>query len=74
MTKYFKVTNLSENHNGHQYRDGLNELSGEFNYDPEESCVAGGFYFTTSEHIDKFIITGYGCEKLVYQFRTPSFV
>ena len=53
---YFKITNKKEKHHGYQYKDGLNVLNEEFNQ--TGSCVAGGFYFTTLEHISKFY--GYG--------------
>ena len=55
---YFKITNKKENHHGFQYVDGLNVLEEEFNNDPEQSCCAGGFYFTNAANILKFI--GYG--------------
>ena len=56
---YFKITNEKENHNGFQYRDGLNILLEEFNNNPKASCVAGGFYFTTKKYIHNFY--KYGC-------------
>ena len=34
---YFKITNKEENHNGFQYKDGLNVLEGEFNNDSNAS-------------------------------------
>lgn len=57
-TIYLKVTNEKENHYGFQYQDGLNILIEKFNDDPNASCVAGGFYFTTAEYIHNFY--GYG--------------
>ena len=54
MATYYKITNKEENHNGFQYQDGLNVLEESFNDDPIASCVSGGFYFTTKEHIHKF--------------------
>ena len=56
---YFKITNEYEIHNGFVYKDGLNILTEEFNDDPQASCVAGGFYFTTKEFIHDFY--HYGC-------------
>lgn len=41
-----KVFNDQENHNGFQYKEGLNELTEEF-FPYSESC-SGGFYFTAS--------------------------
>ena len=53
---YFKITNENENHNGYQYQDRLNVLDKPF--EKEGSCVPGGLYYTTLEHIHKFY--GYG--------------
>jgi hypothetical protein len=53
---YLKITNQEENHNGLQYRDGLVEDI--LPFQPEGSCVAGGIYFTTPEHICEFLNYG----------------
>lgn len=29
---YYKITNINENHHGYQYKNGLNVLDKEFNY------------------------------------------
>jgi ankyrin repeat protein len=55
---YFKITNESENHYGFQYTTGLNILKEKFNDDPNQSCCAGGFYFTNAKNIFGFL--GYG--------------
>ena len=55
--KYYKITNRRENHNGYQYQDGLNLLDKRFQV--RGTCVAGGLYFTTLEHIHNFY--NYGC-------------
>ena len=55
---YFKITNADENHHGFQYVNGLNILKEEFNDDPNQSCCAGGLYFTDAANILKFL--GYG--------------
>jgi len=55
---YYKVTNEYENHNGYQYKDGLNILNEKFIDDPEASCVSGGFYFTDYNHLPKFFEYG----------------
>lgn len=65
---YFKVTNELENHNGYQYRDGLNELDGEFN--SEGSCVPGGLYFTNADNIKKFF--NYGCYIRIVRIPTDA--
>lgn len=51
-TIYYKITNIDENHNGYQYKDGLNILDKPF--EKEGSCVKGGLYFTTKEHLHHF--------------------
>ena len=53
---YYKVTNKDECHHGFQYKDGLNIDTNEFQ--PEGSCVKGGLYFTTLEHITYFFDYG----------------
>jgi len=55
---YYKVTNEEENHHGYQYKDGLNILEEEFNDNPGESCVPGGFYFTDYDNLPKFFCFG----------------
>ena len=55
---YFKITNAEENHHGFQYADGLNILIEKFNDDPNQSCCAGGFYFTDAANIFKFLSYG----------------
>lgn len=54
---YYKITNKDENHHGYQYKDGLNILEEKFQ--KQGSCVPGGFYFTTIEHISKYL--NFGC-------------
>ena len=51
-----KVTNEKEYHNGYQYCDGLNMLSGSFSR--YKSCVPGGFYFVKPEFIMEFLTYG----------------
>ena len=55
--KYFKILNKDRNHNGFQYKIGLNVLpQGEFAR--TGLCVPGGFYYTTIKHILKFVDYG----------------
>lgn len=54
-----KITNKNEKHYDHQYVDGLNVLKEEFNNNPKDVCVAGGFYFTKLDYINSFL--EYGC-------------
>jgi len=49
---FFKITKSDECHHGYQYQTGLNILDKPFQ--KEGSCVAGGLYFTTLEHLDQF--------------------
>lgn len=55
---YYKITNKDENHNGFQYKDGLNVLLEPFNDDLTDTCCPGGFYFTSAEYILKFLSYG----------------
>ena len=55
---YFKITNAEENHNGFQYETGLNILKEEFNDNPNDSCCAGGLYFTDAANILNFMNYG----------------
>ena len=70
---YFKVTNYNETHHGYQYHDGLNELIDEFNDDCHASCVPGGFYITTEEHIDQFYDYGVNLRIVELPINDPSF-
>lgn len=40
-----KLTNVKENHNGYQYKDGLNILREGEEFNPTGECSKGGFYF-----------------------------
>lgn len=51
--EFVKLTNGKENHNDYQYHDGLNIDIHEFNHD--EKCSKGGFYFTTNSYAHKWI-------------------
>lgn len=55
----YKITNSNENHNGFQFKDGLNELDQKFNDNSDDSCCGGGFYITDIDHIIKFL--DFGC-------------
>src|SRR3990172_4479430 len=63
-TKYYKITNKKEIHNGCEYHDGLNILTELFV--EEGSCVPGGFYFTTIEYIHKFFDDGINLRKVSF--------
>ena len=68
---YYKVTNKKENHHGFQYVDGLNILIEPFS--PTGSCVPGGFYFTTKEHIHKFYNYGINLRLVTLPESDPDF-
>lgn len=51
---YYKITNFKEIHHKYQYHDGLNVLTQRFNNKRYESCVKGGLYFTTKEHLHEY--------------------
>ena len=70
---YVKVTNEKENHNGFQYIDGLNILQEPFNNNPNDSCCAGGLYFTTLEHINKFYEYGINLRVVELPLNDPEF-
>ena len=52
---YYKIFNEKENHNGFQYKEGLNILEEEWN--PSGSCTSGGFYIAKE---DIFAFLDYG--------------
>ena len=53
---YYKITNQKENHNGFQYKTGLNTDTVPWN--PTDSCQAGGFYFCDIKDILGFLNYG----------------
>ncbi len=52
-TKFYKLTNESENHNGFQFVDGINIDTQKFN--PSGECSSGGLYFTELNKIAMWI-------------------
>ena len=48
-TEFFRLTNETENHNGFQYKTGINRDTVEFN--PSGECKAGGLYFFSKEQL-----------------------
>ncbi len=70
---YFKITNHNENHQGFQYRDGLNILTQPFNDNPKDSCVAGGFYFTDVDNIFEFLHHGVHLREVILPTDDPDF-
>lgn len=51
-TKFYKLTNFGELHNGFQFKDGLNIDTVEFR--PVGECKAGGIYFTEENKINRW--------------------
>ena len=70
---YFKITNATENHHGFQYSDGLNVLKEKFNDNPDDSCCAGGLYFTNVENIFKFLNYGIYLREIILPLENPDF-
>jgi hypothetical protein len=52
-TKFYKLTNKLELHNGFQFVDGINIDTQEFN--PSGQCSSGGLYFTELNKIAMWI-------------------
>jgi hypothetical protein len=71
VTTFFKVTNAEETHYGYSYHDGLNELNEKFQ--ERGSCIAGGFYFTTAEHISKHFYRGIYLREVILPVQDPTF-
>ncbi|AGF85727.1 repeat protein [Moumouvirus goulette] len=70
---YFKITNKYENHNGFQYRDGLNILEEEFNNNPNESCVPGRLYFCKPKYIHLYLDYGTNLREVYLPKDNPNF-
>jgi hypothetical protein len=56
QVKYVKILSSDHRHHNFQYKEGLNVDILPFNYDT--ICGAGGLYFTTIEHVYKFLEYG----------------
>ena len=61
-TKFYKLTNKLESHNGFHYVDGLNIDTQKFN--PFGLCSSGGLYFTELNKIGMWIF--YGDQTMIY--------
>ncbi|AVL94420.1 ankyrin repeat protein [Moumouvirus australiensis] len=70
---YFKITNKEECHHGFQYVDGLNILKGEFNNNPNDSCVSGRLYFSDAKNICKFLGHGIYLREITLPINNPGF-
>lgn len=55
---YFKITNENEHHYGIKYKDGLINDIVPFNDNPNDSCCAGGIYFSDEKNILNFLSYG----------------
>ena len=64
---YYKAVNASEEHYGMQYQEGINVDILPFNDNPNESCCAGGLYFSDLEHIFEFT----GGNTYIYEVTIP---
>lgn len=61
-TKFVKLTNESENHNGFQFKTGLNIDTVPFNY--TKDCTPGGIYFCSVDEIAWWV--NYGNKEMKY--------
>ena len=59
---FIKLTNELENHNGYQFRTGLNIDTLPFN--PKGECQAGGIYFCLIEHVNLWL--NYSNKPMIY--------
>lgn len=55
--QFVKLTNYCENHNGFEFKEGLNSDTKQFN--PNGNCSSGGMYFIKKENIHKWIWYAY---------------
>ena len=69
-TKFVKLTNDLENHNGFQFEDGLNIDTIKFN--PSGSCSAGGIYFTTYQKAYLWFSYGRNVMKYIRNVTIPD--
>ncbi len=56
VPKYYKVMRKDLTHNGFEYKLGMNVDSKPFN--PSGSCLSGGLYYTTLEHLHLYLTYG----------------
>ncbi len=66
-----KVTNDPECHHGFQYQDGLNILIEPFA--DKGSCCPGGFYFSSTIHIHKWLDYGNNLRIITLPKTDPDF-
>ncbi|AZL89666.1 ankyrin repeat protein [Megavirus baoshan] len=70
---FLKITNEEECHNGYQYKNGLNELEGKFNDNPEDSCVPGRLYFSKPNNICNYLNYGIYLREVYLPIDNPDF-
>jgi hypothetical protein len=68
---YYKITNQLENHNGLQYKDGLNVDILPFS--ETGSCVPGGIYFTDLDNLALFLHFGSNVREITLPTDHPDF-
>lgn len=68
---YFRINNSQEHHYNHQYFDGLNYLSGEFN--TSGSCTSGRLYFVDVDHIHDYFDYGIYLRDVYVPTENPDF-
>ena len=65
--KYYKIISEDHIHNGYTYKEGLNVLDKEEEFNPSGDCEPGGFYFARE---DIFAFLDYGC--WLYEVEIPA--
>nr|AEX63177.1 putative ankyrin repeat protein [Moumouvirus Monve] len=70
-TKYFKIIKEDGIHFDHKYVDGLNVING--NFQEEGKCVPGRLYFTTIDHLWKFLYMGTQVVEIYLPTNDPEF-
>lgn len=66
--QFYRVNNATEKHYDHQYKDGVNKLTGKFNSDPMDKCGPGGFYFTDRTNLIRYLKDG----AYIYEITIPT--
>ncbi|AGC01670.1 hypothetical protein H012_gp795 [Acanthamoeba polyphaga moumouvirus] len=69
--KYFKIIKKDGIHFDHKYVDGLNEING--NFKEEGKCVPGRLYFTTIDHLWRFLYLGTQVVEIYLPINDPKF-
>jgi hypothetical protein len=63
-TRFIKLTNIVENHNGFRFKTGLNIDDKKFN--PNKECGPGGIYFTDIDNLPYWTCYGHRYTEMKY--------